>query len=631
MRAEDRARWPDEDPNDLIAVDFETWFDTKSRISLREMSTWEYVFHPLTFPYLMSIKTSLYEWCGNPREFRMWDLFAGKVACAHNASFDGLIWKRLERDGLVPAGCSPRRWVCTADLTAYLRIRRNLQAAVKELYGEEISKKERADADGKTADDMVLDGSWEAMVRYGQADAAWCWRIAKDNLSKWPATAQYVSELNREAAWRGFAVDVAGLRGDEARPGALETMKNRLFEYGRAIPWFPEEPALSPIALRAQARKDGILVPASLAKTSDEAQKFFDRYAESIPWVGAVRDFRQANTMLRKLETLDRGVREDGTFPYSSVYFGANTGRLTAGAGGNSEESAGRFNLFNLPRGEMQGVDLRGLIVPRRGFKLWVGDYSQIEARLLLWRAKDEETLSKIRDRGYSIYEAEAERLLGIEDARGLKQSDPGTYHMVKGTVLGSGYQMGAARFFVQAPALTGGKYRPTMKEAADTINLYRETHQKVVNYWTRHQTFLLSAAYNGDPYHAIELASGRWLTYYEPSFAETKDPKTGSLRREVVVRQIRGEPFKRMFGGKITENEMQATGFDILCDAWAAIADAGHRVVWTLYDEFVVEVPEDSAEEAGADIARLMTSSSPWAEGLPLEVEWKILDRYGK
>lgn len=630
MRPEDRSKWTEENVDDLIAVDFETWFDMKEGISLKNMSVWEYVFHPKTFPYMMSIKTSRHEWCGDPREFHMWDLFENKIACAHNASFDGLIWKRMERDGAVPKGCSPRRWVCTADLAAYLRIRRNLQTVVKELYGETISKQERADADGKTAEDMKADGSWEPMVRYGQADATWCWRIAKDNLQNWPATAQYVSQLNREAAWRGFAVDAETIRGTPEKPGVLEDMKNKLFEYGRAIPWFPDEPALSPTALRAQARKDNILVPASLAKTSDEATEFFEKHSAAFPWVGAIRDFRQANTMLRKLETLDRGIREDGTFPYSSVYFGANTGRLTAGTGGNSEESSGKFNLFNLPRGELQGVDLRKLIVPRKGFKLFVGDYSQIEARLLLWRAGDKETLDKIRG-GYSIYEAEAERLLGMRDAVGLKERDPGTYHMVKGTVLGSGYQMGAPRFFVQAPALTGGKYRPTMQEAYETIAKYRDTHPHVVNYWSRHQTFLMSSAYNEDPTHSVQLASGRWLTYYEPVFAETMDQKTGKARREIVVRQVRGEPHKRMYGGKLTENEMQATGFDILCDAWAAMADAGFSVAWTLYDEFVVEVPEKTAEDCGKELEKIMVSSSPWADGLPLGAEWKIMDRYGK
>jgi len=85
------------------------------------------------------------------------------------------------------------------------------------------------------------------------------------------------------------------------------------------------------------------------------------------------------------------------------------------------------------------------------------------------------------------------------------------------------------------------------------------------------------------------------------------------------------------MYGGKLTENEMQATGYDILCDAWAAIADAGYAVVWTLYDEFVVEVPEKTAREDAERLEHLMVSSSSWTERLPLGAEWHIVDRYFK
>ena len=618
----DRGLWGSESPSDLVAVDFENYFDKE--MSLRKLSVWEYVFHPKTFPYLMSVKTEGFEWCGDPVEFARWDVFNGRVACAHNASFDGLVWKRLERDGVI-RGIVPRRWLCTADLAAYLRVKRSLQSAVKLLYDIDISKQERADAEGKTAADMKAGGTWDAMVKYGMDDAVWCHKIACDFVARWPATAQFISERNREAAWRGFAVD----RGLAERD--LESLKEKVFEYGRRIPWFPDEAALSPIALRRQARKDGITVPASLAKSDEEARAFFEKHEATVPWVGAVRNYRQATMLLRKVETLVNGTREDGTFPYSSVYFGANTGRLTAGAGGNTEDAAGKFNLMNLPREALQGVDLRKMIVPRKGKLFFVGDYAQIEARLLLWRAGEHNVLSKIRDEGYNIYEAEAENMLDIKDARGLKKRDPATYQMVKGMVLGSGYQMSGKRFRVQAPVLTGGAFNPTEAEAIKSVRLYRDSHRGVVNYWNRHQTFLLSSAYNNDKEHKVQLASGRWLTYFNPAFALVKDEKTGEERREIVVQQVLGEPHRRMYGGKLTENEMQATGVDILWDAWAAVEDAGYPVVWTLYDELVSEVDVETAQEDGERIAKLMTSSSPWASGLPLEVEWKLADRYFK
>lgn len=628
MKAEDRASWGTEKPSDLVALDFECYYNLKEEVSLSKLSTWHYVFHPKSFPYLMSVKTEGFEWCGDPKEFDRWDVLHGKTVCAHNASFDELVYIRLVQEGVVPKNITPKRWVCTADLVAYLRIVRNLKTAVKELYDTDISKQVRANAEGKTADDMKAEGSWDDMVKYGMDDSVWCWKIACDYLKDWPPTAQYISQLNREASRRGFAVDVEAIRSET---GALERLKNVVFEYGKMIPWYPDEPALSPIAFRNEARKHGLKVPASLAKADEAGQEFYEKYQEQYPWMMAYRNYRQATMMLRKVENLDAGIRDDGTFPYTSVYFGANTGRSTAGVGRRSDDdSGGKFNLYNLPREPLQGVDLRGLIVPRKGFKLWVGDYAQIEARLLLWRARDFDTLEKIAS-GYSIYEAEAERLLGI-DGKGLKDRDPESYQMVKGTVLGSGYQMGPDRFVAQAPALTGGKFKPTRDKAAEVIGLYRQTHPRVTAYWARHQAALLNSVANGDETHIVELASGRKLTYYEPQFVLTDDRRNpGKKRKEIVVKQTRGDHFSRMYGGKLTENEMQATGYDILCDAWAAIADAGYAVVWTLYDEFVVEVPEKTAREDAERLEHLMVSSSSWAERLPLGVKWHIVDRYFK
>jgi NDP-sugar pyrophosphorylase family protein len=75
-----------------------------------------------------------------------------------------------------------------------------------------------------------------------------------------------------------------------------------------------------------------------------------------------------------------------------------------------------------------------------------------------------------------------------------------------------------------------------------------------------------------------------------------------------------------------------QSVARDVLRDAWIALVDAGYDVNWTVYDEFVVPVPEDAdLEAARADVRRLMVSSSPWAEGLPLDAEIEIADHYKK
>lgn len=883
--APDTSTWNSEDElASLCSADFETYYSDE--VSLRKMSPWAYVFHPETAPYLLALEGPDWNWCGDPRDFKEWHRLDGKLLTAHNASFDALVWKRAQQDGIIPADCNPKRWVCTADLVAYLRVYRSLQNAAKVLYGEDVSKDYRHDAKGRTGAELKALPEWAKIVEAGGRDAKWSRRFAVDHLASWPVSEQLFSQWNREASWRGFAVN------ETETEASRERLDGLVYEYGKSIPWYPDEKALSPIAIRKQGRKEGIKVPASLAKTDPAAQAFYEAYSETVPWVRAVRDFRQANMMLEKVKTLQALVRADGTAPYQSVYFGAHSGRLTAGVKRRTaaDESGGAFNLYNLPKGELQGVDLRGLIIPRPGYKFVIADFClspdtpvlrsdlswapagdirvgdelvgfpedlsgssqrahcyqssrvlrtktimrprvrvtttrgsvvcssdhqwvarnpkqarnwvraadlvpgdrlawfgppavldpsdpdlqwltgvidgegsltsswtrlsdggrretrsglqigqkegpvldkilrvlarlgyvpertpykdeasgvvkvtipaelskwlvgvarpvrfvpkaramwegqrtwstksapvevlkvepleegpviaietttktyvaagmlshncQVEARLLLFYSGDVATMDLIRE-GFNIYEARATQLLGIQDSKGLKKKDPLTYAMVKALVLGAGYMMGFKKFMLAAPVLTGGQYRPTEAQAKLAISTFRDKSPLITQLWRRHQTWLTNSASQKDPTHRVQLASGRWMTYFEPHFETAVHPETGEPRTEIAVSMLKGEPPQKIFAGRIVENIMQATGYDILAGAVPRIERLDKcSVGFTIYDEVVAEVPERDAREYGEEIARIMTTSSPWLEGCPLEVEWNVHDRYTK
>lgn len=615
-----------EPPEQIVAIDFESYYDDE--VSLRKMSAWSYTRHPQVEPYLISIVGHDFEWVGNPKDFVGWDRLTGKVVVAHNMAFDKLFFDRLKDEGVIPETCKPARFACTADCTAYMRSKRSLQAAVKNFFGEDISKKVREDAKGKTGDELKASPEkWEAMLAYGLDDSRWCRRIAVEKFPEWPAVEQRVSELNRMSADAGIHVDM------ELLESGIADLEELLFGYGKVIPWYPEEPALSPIAVRAQGRKDGIKVPGSLAKSTPEGEAFYQKYKDEFPWVVAIRHYRSTNALLAKLKTLRDGVRPDGTFPYTSTYFGASTGRLTAGVKKSTaaEEQGGAFNLYNLPRGELHGVNLRYMLVPPPGHVFCIADFSQVEPRTTRWRVGDEEFLRLVAA-GYHIYEAAATKVLGTEDTKGLKDKSPGTYSFIKATVIGGDYQMGGDRFQTMAPAYTNGAYTPDKKQAAMDIAKHRAANPLIVQRWHRHHAALMSSAINGDETHRIELASGRWLTYFHPQFVTVEDKKTGKTRREMVVEQVLGDSPRRIYGGKAMENEIQATARDIHRDAWVALVDAGYTVNWTIYDEFVIPLPiaDDYAEKI-ADIHRILTTSSPWADGLPLDTEIDIATHYKK
>ena len=73
-------------------------------------------------------------------------------------------------------------------------------------------------------------------------------------------------------------------------------------------------------------------------------------------------------------------------------------------------------------------------------------------------------------------------------------------------------------------------------------------------------------------------------------------------------------------YGGKLTENLVQATARDLLTHAMHHVDAAGHRIVMHIHDEIVVNEPTDGASVE--DIVALMTRLPTWANGLPLDAD---------
>ena len=79
-------------------------------------------------------------------------------------------------------------------------------------------------------------------------------------------------------------------------------------------------------------------------------------------------------------------------------------------------------------------------------------------------------------------------------------------------------------------------------------------------------------------------------------------------------------------WGGKFTENIVQATARDILAEAIERLEAAGYPVVFHIHDEVVVEAEDlgdrESNEAQLRDVARIMGAPVSWAPDLPLKAE---------
>lgn len=590
----------------IVSFDFETFYDAE--YSLSKMSVHNYVHDPRFDAYLVSVHDeSGPVYIGRPEGFD-WTRLDGKIAAAHNMAFDWQVLARLVELGKVPRMPKAAEFICTADMAAWLGVKRDLKTAALHLLGEEVSKATRSAMMGKAASDLQGDS---AVLEYAGKDAELCYRLAEKYLPQWPENERCISALNREAGIRGIHMDAALV---DAGIAALEPQLQAAMD---KIPWVQNgEKPLSPGALRQYGTALGLSVPASLAKDSPDFVAWSEKYAAQYPWVKAVGEYRSINALLCRVQSLRDGIdRRTGVFPFSIKYYGAATGRFSGGGA----EGAGKFNCQNMPRKAMYGVDLRPMFWARPGHVFVIADYNQIEARYLLWMAGDEATLAPMRA-GKSVYQAAAEAAGLCRVGCDLKHDDPHTYQMVKSTVLGAGYQASGPKF--RAFAKTMG-VELSEEEANETIREWREKNWRITRLWREHHDALAYSARRKDDTHQVELMSGRILTYWEPRYV-------GS--REISVVQTRGIGRSYLYGGKIVENITQAGCRDLLVDAWGAVDKAGlPPVVLTVHDEIVIEAKEDEAGQVAKELERCMTTCSPWAEGLPLGVDVTVTDRYTK
>jgi DNA polymerase len=83
-------------------------------------------------------------------------------------------------------------------------------------------------------------------------------------------------------------------------------------------------------------------------------------------------------------------------------------------------------------------------------------------------------------------------------------------------------------------------------------------------------------------------------------------------------------------YSGKIVENITQAVSRDILANGMYFAEKAGYKIILTVHDEILTEVP-DTREFAHKDLSALLATRPPWAPDLPLAAAGFEAKRYRK
>lgn len=668
----------------VYALDYETHY-TKD-YSLKVLPVRTYVYHDDFHAYMLAVASSDgYTWVGDPKDFE-WDRIKDQIVIHHNAQFDALVTQRLVELGIIP-DVKPAAIHDTADLAAYLHHPRALKDHAKFVWGltdiAEKGAKARSRMATMASDELATDPE---ILEYATMDAKLSLRLWQEFSDEWPNEERELSRLNREACFRGVAVDTAYIEE------ACTRMAHKLFDAERAIPWDWTgkktplsrnriiEHCTSTVILERLATADEVAIlqkyfsgaelggaeleyfwkvsktslaekvpvysrfqwsrdpkseevilkffmwyPASFAQGDEDCMRWEDEFSVQYPWVKAIRDWRRINMLYGKIKHL-RDNASGGLFYPQFKYFGAHTGRFSGD---------GKFNLQNLPRDEMfcdvdesgkdipgTGCDLRRCFIARPRHKLAMIDYAQVEARALVAVVEDEPVLEQLRA-GMSIYEAHARATMGWTGGE-LKKENKDLYQLAKARVLGLGYGCGPNKFQLVAKLLAGVDLNA--QTAAKTVSDFRESNPGIVALWQKlDQKIRVEGAKEKD-LCTWYLHSGRPMHYWKPRFRVPG----GQQSAQLMAMFIRGDKssYRKTYGGLLTENVIQALCRDVLRDAWINLDKHGYRVLWSVHDELIVELPEDAdVKEAEA----VMLDAPEWAKFIPLAVESQVGPHYMK
>lgn len=423
-------------------------------------------------------------------------------------------------------------------------------------------------------------------------------------------------------------------------------------------------------------KERGKELPNMQAATVDKALK--EELPEDVRTALELRK-KLGKSSVDKFKTLLRSTCEDGRIRGTQRYHGGRTGRW----------SGKRFQPHNLIRKSVSdpesfidliseadfdlmenfmGLDVyetaswcvRPMVKASSGNMLRSSDFSGVEARGLAWLSGSEKLLQAFRD-GKDVYVIEAAGIFGKPESEITSEERlPG-----KVVVLACGYQGHIGAF--QSMAKNYGLNVPD-ERAGEIVKAWRKNNIKIAGgyvrgkwkdgLWQIMEKAALKAVKNPGVVYSLmngkirfgsdtkslkmRLPSGRFLYYAKPhiryldtSFQEAKETLCYwgvSSQKDRIIEGNARWGCLTTYGGKLTENAIQALCRDIYAEAILRLEANGFPVIFGVHDEPVCEVETNEAYERKEEFVKIITEAPEWAKGFPIDADegW-IGPRYRK
>jgi DNA polymerase len=645
----------------ILAIDIETY----SPVELSETGVYPYAEHP-------DFEILLFGYAVNDRPVRVVDLKRGErlpaelyaaltdkdvLKTAWNAQFECVCI--AQAFGLQ---LPPEQWECTMTRAAMLGLPLSLAQASQVLHpGEEKMREGRAllryfcmpckptKVNGQRTRNLPEHDltKWEMFKRYCGQDVA-TERAIREKLSFFdiPEKEKKLYALDRQINDRGIHVDMDLV---EQAIAIHEAHCAKLTKEATALTGLSNPNSVA--QLKTWLRENA-LETESLTKTALEELK-------SIAPSGAVRrmlELRQelGKTSVKKYMAMRKTLRRNARASGLMQYYGANrTGRW-----------AGRLvQVQNLPQNHLPDLNaaretvkwgdpellelmygdvpdtlsqlIRTAFTAAPGHMLTVADFSAIEARVVSWFANERWRMEVFAGDG-NIYEMSAARMFGVP----VSSITKGSELRQKGKIaeLACGYQGGVGAL----KSMGADKMGLSEEEMAQVITKWRATNPAIVRLWTSLERSARTAIWEQTSTWVnrnvrlrgmrnslyITLPSGRDLVYLNVRTGENRFGGT-SILYDGLNQTTRKWETLETYGGKLTENIVQAIARDCLAEAMLRLDAAGYKIVMHVHDEVVIE--HDADTDCTAAVCDIMGAPLPWAPELVLRAEGYRTEYYRK
>ena len=599
-----------------------------------------------------------------PEEFEKLLLDEDCIKVAHNAVFERLCFKRIGYN------VSAAQWYCTSVKSAYCGLPLSLDGVSKALnltdkkldtgkalikYFSCPCKPTRVNGMRTRNYPMHAPEKWEMYKEYNKYDVL-AEREIYNKLSKYeiPEIERRLYILDQNINDRGILIDIelakAAISVDSEYTELLTKRAQQLTGL--------ENPN-SPAQIRKWIEhKTGYAVLSLSKETMPDLLKEFADYPDVIELLNIRK--KLSKTSIKKYYAMLNCAMKDNRVRGTFQFYGANrTGRWAGRLLQLQNLSKNHVSNIQMPRNLIRNRDwetvelmydnvadilsqlVRTALIAPEGKVFSVADFSAIEARVISWLANERWRMDVFRGDG-KIYEATGAKMFNVPISAITKGSVLRDKSKISELALGYEGSLGALK------RMGGERMGLSDVEMMSLVRKWRLANPAIVDMWHEIDEASKEAVKYRRPvsctcrniifdcdgdFMTIQLPSGRKLFYHQPIF---KDKKIGrstikSLCYHGVVQETKQWGEIDTYGGKLTENIVQAISRDLLGNSMLNLEAAGYYPVCHIHDECLVEVPAENAKDYYDEMARIMSIPPEWASDLPLRADGYVTPFYLK